>query len=221
MSEIKKSVIKTEKETQIKLYDISRPEQVCEMANLLKYYVVKNNLYTEIVGKKFVMIEGWQFAGGLMGLYPKVSKVECLAPNKWFAQADIIQRKDGSVVSSGFALCDKAEMRKKSFDEYALLSMAQTRAISKAYRNLIGWVMKLAGYEATLSEEMREVIINSEKKTLPSELITKATESDINLILKLSSELGKKINLPKELSKVGANKIITALMKLKQEKNGK
>ena len=39
-------------------------------------------------------------------------------------------------------------------DEYAILSMAQTRAIGKAFRNLIGWVIKMAGYESTPAEEM-------------------------------------------------------------------
>jgi hypothetical protein len=33
--------------------------------------------------------------------------------------------------------------------------MAQTRAIGKAYRNLIGWVMKMTGYESTPAEEMK------------------------------------------------------------------
>jgi hypothetical protein len=32
--------------------------------------------------------------------------------------------------------------------------MTQTRAIGKAYRNVIGWVMKTAGHEVTPAEEM-------------------------------------------------------------------
>jgi hypothetical protein len=32
--------------------------------------------------------------------------------------------------------------------------MAQTRAIGKAYRNLLAWLMKAAGFEATPAEEM-------------------------------------------------------------------
>jgi hypothetical protein len=44
--------------------------------------------------------------------------------------------------------------KEKGFDEYAILSMAQTRAIGKTYRNVIGFVMKTAGYEARPAEEM-------------------------------------------------------------------
>jgi hypothetical protein len=32
--------------------------------------------------------------------------------------------------------------------------MAQTRAVSKAFRNVFGWLMKVSGYEATPFEEM-------------------------------------------------------------------
>lgn len=139
----------------IRAYDISKPAQISRMANVIKSYVVKNKLFVPIAGKNYVMVEGWQFAGGLMGLFPKVVKVENLGDNKWLAQVDIIARKDGSVAGSGFALCSKSENKKASFDEYAILSMAQTRAIGKAYRNLIGWVMKLAGYEGTPAEEIK------------------------------------------------------------------
>ena len=49
-----------------------------------------------------------------------------------------------------------------------------------------------------------------------------ATDSDINLILKLSNEINpnKNFKLPAELSKARANKIITALMELKQKNGG-
>ncbi len=32
--------------------------------------------------------------------------------------------------------------------------MAQTRAVGKAYRNILAWLMKAAGFEATPAEEM-------------------------------------------------------------------
>lgn len=128
-----------------------------DMANVLKGHIVKQKLYTTIVGKNYAHVEGWQFAGGLMGLFPIVSEVTDLSKAgeiRWMAKVEIQNIKDGKVVGRGFAVCSNKENKKKSFDEYAILSMAQTRAIGKAYRNLIGWVMKLAGYEGTPSEEM-------------------------------------------------------------------
>ena len=43
---------------------------MAKMAGVLKSHVVKHGLYTEIKGKNYAHVEGWQFAGGLMGLYP-------------------------------------------------------------------------------------------------------------------------------------------------------
>lgn len=138
-----------------KTYEIDKPLQMVKMATLLKNHIVRNKLYVPIAGKNYVMVEGWQFAGGMLGLFPKVIKVENIGAGKWMAQVEIVNKKDDKVVGAGFAICSKDEDKKKSFDEYAVLSMAQTRAIGKAYRNLIGWVMKLTGYESTPAEEMR------------------------------------------------------------------
>lgn len=127
------------------------------MARVLKEHIVKNELAVNIAGKQYVMVEGWQFAGGLLGTMPRIAEVTDLSKDdevKWMARAEIVEIKSGKVVATGFAVCSKKESKKASFDEYAILSMAQTRAIGKAYRNVIGWVIKMAGYEATPSEEM-------------------------------------------------------------------
>lgn len=145
----------------IRKYNLDRPAQILAMSKILKKYIIENNLYAEIAGRNYVLVEGWQFAGGLLGYFPRVIEVKCLADNKWLAKVEIINKKDGSVISSGFALCSKSEIKKRSFDEYAILSMAQTRAIGKAYRNLIGWVMKLSGYEATPAEEMKPGVVTA------------------------------------------------------------
>lgn len=144
----------------IKSYAIEKPAEVAEMAGVLKNHIVKHKLFTSIVGKNYAHVEGWQFAGGMMGLFPRVTEVTDLSDGtkkKWLARVEIIDRKTDKVVSVGMALCSNEESKKKSFDEYAVLSMAQTRAIGKAYRNLLGWVMKLAGYESTPSEEIVKV----------------------------------------------------------------
>lgn len=139
-----------------KVYELDKPMQMQKMALILKQHIIKNNLYTPIMGKNYVQVEGWQFAGGMMGLFPRVVEVQNIAPGKWQAHVEIINAKNDKVMGSGFAICSKDEMKKKSFDDYAILSMAQTRAIGKAYRNLIGWVMKLTGYESTPAEEMKQ-----------------------------------------------------------------
>lgn len=140
-------------------YELDQPTKVAAMANVLKAHVVKNKLYTEIQGKNYVHTDGWQFAGGLLGLIPLVEETSDRSSGseiKWAATAVLIDSKTDKIVGRGYALCSSKENKKKGFDEYAILSMAQTRAIGKAFRNRIGWVMKMAGYESTPSEEMKE-----------------------------------------------------------------
>ena len=56
------------------------------------------------------------------------------------------------------AICTNKEPGKTNFDEYAVASMAQTRAVGKAFRLKIGWLLKIAGYETTPAEEMDTVL---------------------------------------------------------------
>jgi hypothetical protein len=60
----------------------------------------------------------------------------------------------GLVVGTGEALCSRKESRWAQADDYAVKSMAQTRATSRALKAATGWLMVLAGYKATPAEEM-------------------------------------------------------------------
>lgn len=147
-------------------YELTNPDEVKKMSIVLKDYIVKNRLFVEISGRAYVFVEGWQFAGLLLGIVPIIEEVTDFSKDgefKWFAKAKVVDG-NGVTKSTGFALCSNKENKKKTFDEYAVLSMAQTRAIGKAYRNIIGWVMKLAGYEPLPYEETNENIGKKGKK---------------------------------------------------------
>jgi hypothetical protein len=58
------------------------------------------------------------------------------------------------VVGTAEATCSRKESRWAQADDYAVKSMAQTRATSKALKAATGWLMVLAGYKATPAEEM-------------------------------------------------------------------
>ena len=155
MTEVKK---KTTTISDIKSYALDKPAEMVKMSNVLKAHIIKQSLYSNIKGKNYAHVEGWMFAGFLTGMTAIVESVENLSNDKeikWQATVKIYA--GGEHISTGFAVCSNKEAIKKTFDEYAILSMAQTRAIGKAYRNKLGWVMKLAGYEGTPSEEMKKV----------------------------------------------------------------
>lgn len=67
---------------------------------------------------------------------------------------DIVNSITGKKVGSGFGVCSNIEISKVSFDEYAVHSMSQTRSIGRAFKNVIGFIMKSAGYAPTPTEEM-------------------------------------------------------------------
>ena len=141
-----------------KIYDLAKPAEAVEMAIVLRDMVVKQKLAANIKGKNYAMVEAWQLAGFLTGTSVMLDEPKNVSgPNeiKYSCTARIFQ--GDKQVGVGYALCSSKEMSKKAFDEYAILSMSQTRAIGKAYRNKIGWIMKLAGYEPTPHEEVQKM----------------------------------------------------------------
>jgi len=177
-------------------------EQATRVANQLQKVVEQQKLYVLIQDKKYVMVEGWNTLGALMGIFPEVVEVEKL-PTKivkmilvkqtmwnsqkrqeylitklikpeFFDPTDVKMQKieekdfeeisyravvrlrtyDGKEMSRAESFCSNLEDKKQKNEEYAISSMAQTRAAGKVFRLAFSWIMKMAGYEATPAEEM-------------------------------------------------------------------
>lgn len=138
-------------------YELINKDSMLQPSNELSKLIKEKGLSSNIQGKQFVNVEGWQFAGASLGLMPIITDTKDLSNEntiKYMATCEVRNINTGLVVATGIALCSNAEKTKRYFDEYAILSMAQTRAIGKAYRNLLAWLMKAAGFEATPAEEM-------------------------------------------------------------------
>lgn len=139
------------------LFDMEPAEQIAkatEIANVLNDVIEKQKLFSNIQGKKYVKVEGWQLCGSLTGVLPREVKVVMLADGSFEATVDLVRATDGCVIGGASALCGVDEKRWAGADQYARRSMAITRAVGKAYRNIFGWVISLAGYETTTAEEI-------------------------------------------------------------------
>lgn len=140
-----------------------------KLVNELMKYVDDNKLAVNIAGKKYLMIEAWQFVGSQLNLTAIVTDVnnETFLPEtgkaipQYTAIVEVYHNPTGQLVSRGFASCSKSESKKASFDAFAVMSMSQTRAIGKAYRNILAWLPKLAGYEGTPAEEISDAVKES------------------------------------------------------------
>lgn len=160
------------------VYDIVNKDSMLGLSNELSRLIIEKKLTTNIQGKNYVNVEGWMFCGSALGLNPVITEVTDLTRRgtepgqveiKYMAKCEVRNINTGQLVATGVAICSNFEHSKKRFDEYAILSMAQTRAIGKAYRNLLAWLMKAAGFEATPAEEMDFAPVEAPKK--PSQTV--------------------------------------------------
>jgi hypothetical protein len=141
-------------------FDISNAEDTRYLAADLSKFILENKLFHDIQGKNYVNVEGWQYAGTRLGILPKVedlSRLPSAVPTeiRYQAKVELIDLRNGHIVGSGYAICSNGEPSKKYYQEYAIASMAQTRAVGKAYRTILSWIIKAAGYEPTPAEEMK------------------------------------------------------------------
>jgi len=126
-------------------------------------------------GEQYLEFEDWQTVAKFYGITAKVVKTTFidLGGVKGFeATADAIRLSDGMAISSADAMClndeDKWSTRTKyewidgkktkagevPVPLFQLRSMAQTRASAKCLRNVLAWVVVLAGFKPTPAEEM-------------------------------------------------------------------
>jgi hypothetical protein len=158
--------------TKTEQIELTSPSDIMNFATNLKELIVQNKLFTQIKGKNYVNVEGWQIAGAFTGTFPIVENVENLSEgNSYKYRAEVSLRdKDNNKVGYGVAICTNKEPGKTNFDEYAVASMAQTRAVGKAYRMKIGWLLKVAGYETTPAEEMDAVAAEVVEESVPKKI---------------------------------------------------
>jgi hypothetical protein len=149
-------------------------QRAAKVATALKDILHKQRLTTRIGSNDHVQVEGWQTLGSMLGVFPvPSSEVEEIAwpdivPTKLqrakddglsfgFKASYNAQTLTGAVVGGGEADCRRTESKWMTRDDHALKSMAQTRAQSKALKAPMGFIVTMAGYEATPAEEMDSV----------------------------------------------------------------
>lgn len=131
-------------------------EEATDIANQLSDIIKSKKLYKAIGKKNHVFVEGWTTLGALLGVFPyPETSIRLDREDEIAYEATVIVRTlSGLELSKGEAICSSKESNWRNADEYAIKSMATTRATSKALRIPLGWVMVLAGYSATPAEEM-------------------------------------------------------------------
>jgi len=132
-------------------------ERAAKVAATLADLVRKQNLIVRIQQSEHVRVEGWTLLGSMLGVFPVVVWTRPVMVDEkvvgWEARVEARTR-SGEVVGAAESECLRTEKTWGNRDDYALRSMAQTRAVSKALRLPLGFVMQLAGFNPTPAEEM-------------------------------------------------------------------
>jgi len=135
----------------------------------------RQDLVQVIGGRKHPRFELLQIVGSMFRVTARVVETRHIPePDGWEAAAEAVHVPSGQVLARGEGMCTTDEpswhvrpkyewrngKREKVGEEpvtsHQRRSMAQTRACSKALRLALGWVLGLAGYEATAAEELTE-----------------------------------------------------------------
>ena len=144
------------------LFGTGDPVEVVQRASTvaaaLADVIRSQHMFTAIRGKQHVSIEGWQTLGAMLGVSAVVThtcEVGGTGTGDWEARAEA-RTADGRVVGAADAMCMKAEGGNwgPKASSNARRAMAQTRAMSRALRGPLGFVVTLAGYATTAAEEM-------------------------------------------------------------------
>jgi hypothetical protein len=114
--------------------------------------------HANIQGRKYPKVEWWTTVGFALGLSPiEVGSKKIEIDDKHYmyeASIEVRRMNDGAIIASATAICSTQETAWGNRDEYAVKSMAATRATGKAYRIGLSFLAVMAGLEATPSDEV-------------------------------------------------------------------
>lgn len=135
----------------------------------------------EIKGKSYPRLEWWTTIGSILGLHPVTVRSRRLERNTAIVYESRVEvRYRDRTVAAGEALCSSEESTWANADEYAIKSMAITRATGKAYRIPLSHLAVMAGLNPTNAEEVP--VEDNRRKQDP------ATVKQLDYLLFLSQE---------------------------------
>jgi hypothetical protein len=170
-----------------------------EVAREFADHIRKSGQIIKIQGRDYVTVAGWS-------LLPAFEAANCFTVSHVIHPdgtiiAEAIVEKDGQMVSRGFGACSEKD-RPKVNDR---LAMAQTRARGSALKARYSVLVTLAGYEASLADEVEEAVA-ARPSPAPArqpepQASPKATQKQLDFALRIFD--GDKTALLREVASVG------------------
>lgn len=152
-------------------------DEAKKVADVLVKLVRDRKLSQRFGNKEHLLVEAWESVAHFYGVSAKITTVddwtdETTGEQGFQAWAEAVHIASGRIISQATAICLNNEdnwstrpkyeypnkVKTKVADvlvpRFQLMSMAQTRAISKVLRNVFAFVVVLAGYDSTPAAEM-------------------------------------------------------------------
>jgi hypothetical protein len=135
-------------------------EEAHRAAKALKDVLDKKERKVVFNNRQYLESTDWQTIGRFYGITAKTKSVKYISYDLGEDvkvvgfEAEAVAIRNGEEIGGAMSLClsDEPNWAKKPL--FQISSMAQTRAQAKALRSVLGFVVVLAGYEATPAEEM-------------------------------------------------------------------
>jgi hypothetical protein len=144
----------------ITLFGTDNPVAVVDrastIATALADVIRTRSLFKRIGQSDHVFVEGWTLLGSMLGVFAEVEWSRPLEDKDGWESRAVARTLAGRTVGAAESMCSRAESKWRNSDDYAIRSMAQTRAVSKALRLPLGFIMELAGYSATPADEIAD-----------------------------------------------------------------
>jgi hypothetical protein len=138
------------------LFGTDDPEQVIaravKVADALERVIREKKLIVRISSNEHVLVEGWTLLGSMLGVFPVLVWTRQL-DDGWEARVEA-RTLEGRIIGAAESECLRSEPKWAKSEDFAIRSMAATRATSKALRQPLGFVMTMAGFDTTPAEEM-------------------------------------------------------------------
>jgi hypothetical protein len=159
MEEAKAITIRKQSPKQITAFGLKASKQLMDI-------VTQTNWTVNIQGNKYLRFEGWQTVGKFFGYTVKTEDTKYVefGEAKGFEAKAVVLDNKGTVIGGAEAICMNDEKNWAGKPLYALKSMAQTRASAKAFRQILSWVVVLAGYSPTPMEEIGAEVVEAIKE---------------------------------------------------------
>lgn len=135
-------------------------EEARKAAKALDDVISRKKNKVIINNEQYLEFEDWLTVARFYGISTKIVSTNPISFENimgFEARAVAILVKTGEEISAAEAMCLNDEKNWKDKPLFMLRSMAQTRACAKVLRNVLAWVVVLAGYKPTPAEEMNGI----------------------------------------------------------------